>query len=118
MNRRDHRKFCVIDKSVAWCGSFNICQDHLDETIPWRDYGVRLTGEAVTGLIDTFDSVWFGGENAKLSTRISRLLRSNYSLRLRRLSNRLLVVKIRNAKLKSLDLQCLLCPLGSCHQGD
>ena len=100
MNRRDHRKFCVIDKSIAWCGSFNICQDHLDETIPWRDYGVRLTGDAVTSLIDTFDSVWFRRENAKLSRRISRLFHSNYSLRLRRLSNRLLVVMIRNAKLR------------------
>ncbi len=98
MNRRDHRKFCVIDKSIAWCGSFNISQDHLSETIPWRDYGVRLTGDAVTSLIDIFDSVWFGRNNQKLSTRISGLLRSNYSLRLRRLSNRLLVVKIRNAK--------------------
>ncbi len=100
MNRRDHRKFCVIDQSTAWCGSFNICQDHLDETIPWRDYGVRLSGDAVTSLIDTFDSVWFGRENAKLSRRISRLFHSNYSLRLRRLSNRLLVVMIRNAKLR------------------
>jgi len=98
MNRRDHRKFCVIDGSVTWCGSFNISQDHLNETIPWRDYGVRLTGDAVTSLIETFDSVWFGRKNAKIATRVSRFFRSNYSLRLRRLSNRLLVVKIRSAK--------------------
>ena len=98
MNRRDHRKFCVIDSSVAWCGSFNICQDHLNETIPWRDYGVRLTGDAVVSLIDTFDSVWFGRKNQNVSSRVLRFFRSNYSLRLRRLSNRLLVVKIRNAK--------------------
>ncbi len=98
MNRRDHRKFCVIDKSIAWCGSFNICQDHLNETVPWRDYGVRLTGDAVASLIETFDSVWFGRKNQNISRRVSRFLRSNYSLRLRRLSNRLLVVKIRDAK--------------------
>ena len=98
MNRRDHRKFCIIDQSIAWCGSFNICRDHLNGLPPWRDYGVRLTGEAVVSLVETFNNVWFGREKLRLSTRISRFSRSNYSLRLRRLSNQLLVAKIRNAK--------------------
>ena len=39
LNRRDHRKFCVIDRSIAWCGSFNICDVHLSTGRPWRDYG-------------------------------------------------------------------------------
>jgi cardiolipin synthase len=113
INRRDHRKFCVIDNSIAWCGSFNICQDHLSETIPWRDYGVRLTGDAVSSLVDTFDSVWFGRKNQKLSIKVSRFFRSNYSLRLRRLSNQLLVFKIRNAKQRVWICSAYFSPSGS-----
>jgi cardiolipin synthase len=113
MNRRDHRKFCVIDSSVAWCGSFNITQDHLNETIAWRDYGVHLTGDAVGSLVDTFDNVWFGRENQTLSTRVSRFLRSNYSLRLRRLSNQLLITKIRNAKQRVWICSAYFAPSGA-----
>jgi len=113
INRRDHRKFCVIDNTIAWCGSFNICQDHLSETIPWRDYGVRLTGNTVTSLVGTFDSVWFGRNNQKFSTRLSRFFRSNYSHRLRRLSNQLLVLKIRNAKQRVWICSAYFSPSGS-----
>jgi cardiolipin synthase len=97
MNQRDHRKVCVVDDNVAWCGSFNISGDHLDSVIPWRDYGVRLTGSPVCNLVDNFDSVWFRREAAGLSNRL-RYFRSNSSIRLRRLSNRLLVYRIGQAK--------------------
>lgn len=97
MNQRDHRKICVVDGIVAWCGSFNISDDHLVSIIPWRDYGVRLTGGPVSSLIDNFDSIWFSREATKLSTRL-RYFRSNNSIKLRRLSNRLLVYRIGRAK--------------------
>ncbi len=113
MNRRDHRKFCVVDRKIVWCGSFNISQDHLKQEIPWRDYGVRLTGEVSTDLADSFDSIWFGGRNKKLSNRASGLFRSNASLRLRRLSNRLLVELIRNARQKVWICSAYFAPSGA-----
>jgi cardiolipin synthase len=97
INRRDHRKFCVIDREIAWCGSFNITQDHLKAVTPWRDYGVRLTGNALLALTDSFDSIWFRRKIQNTSYRLLNLFRSNASRQLRRLSNRLLVDRIRNA---------------------
>ena len=98
MNRRDHRKFCVIDQQTVWCGSFNISQDHLKQDSPWRDYGVRLTGEVSTALVESFNGIWFHHKNRKTAYRVSNLFRSNASRQLRRLSNRLLVARIRNAR--------------------
>ncbi len=97
LNRRDHRKFFIIDQSIAWCGSFNICCDHLNDDDPWRDYGARLTGGAVKNLLENFNSVWFRREQ-KVTSRLLRFFRSNTSRRLRRIRNRLLVESIRTAK--------------------
>ena len=30
LNRRDHRKLCTVDSTVAFCGSLNIAQYHID----------------------------------------------------------------------------------------
>lgn len=98
INRRDHRKFCVIDKQIAWCGSFNISEDHLKADAPWRDYGVRLTGNALFSLTESFDCIWFRGKVQDPPHHLLNLFRSNASRRLRRLSNRLLVDRIRNAR--------------------
>jgi len=98
INRRDHRKFCIIDTRMAWVGSFNISQNHLEQVTPWRDYGVRLTGDALPALIDSFDSIWLRRKHQKISHRVLNLFRSNASYRLRRLSNRLLVERIRDAR--------------------
>lgn len=98
MNRRDHRKFCVIDRETAWCGSFNISQDHLKTEIPWRDYGVRVTGNALSVLTENFEGIWFRRKIKNPANRVLNLIRSNASRRLRRLSNQLLVERIRNAR--------------------
>jgi cardiolipin synthase len=97
LNRRDHRKFCVIDNTVAWCGSFNICADHIGIKEPWRDYGVRLTGPSIGSLVDNFDSVWFLREPTITVTNLRHFL-SNNSIRLRWMRNRLLADRIRNAR--------------------
>jgi len=98
MNRRDHRKFCVIDRETAWCGSFNISQDHLEIEIPWRDYGVRVTGNALSALTENFEGIWFRRKIKNPANQVLNLIRSNASRRLRRLSNQLLVERIRNAR--------------------
>ena len=113
MNRRDHRKFCVIDHQIAWCGSFNISQDHLKLEIPWRDYGVRVTGDVSAALVESFNSIWFHHKSRNPRYRVSSLFRSNASLRLRRLSNRLLVERIRNARQRVWICSAYFAPSGA-----
>lgn len=97
LNRRDHRKLCVIDDNVAWCGSFNITKSHIANRIPWRDYAVRVTGAAVALLLKNFDGVWYDREH-KVSLQDLRYCGSNTSVRMRRLKNRALVKRIRSAR--------------------
>ena len=97
LNRRDHRKLCIVDQQVAWCGSFNICADHLGKVLPWRDYAVRISGSRVEELVATFNSDW-AAQPPKISTRSLRLIQGNNSLRLRWLRNRSMLQRIKQAK--------------------
>jgi len=61
VNRRNHRKVCIIDQRLAWVGSFNVSVDHLvsvrcDDC--WRDTGARVEGSAVHELVDAFAHTW------------------------------------------------------------
>ena len=61
MNRRNHRKICLIDRRLAWVGSFNISRHHLPRAQGgegWRDTAVRLAGDSFDELQDAFDSAW------------------------------------------------------------
>lgn len=61
VNRRDHRKVCVIDRRIAWVGSFNVSVDHLSSVRCgdcWRDTGARVEGAAVHELVDAFAYTW------------------------------------------------------------
>ena len=61
VNRRDHRKVCVVDRRLAWVGSFNVSSDHLASVRGgdcWRDTGARVEGVAVHELVDAFAYTW------------------------------------------------------------
>ncbi len=63
INRRDHRKLCIIDQQIAWLGSFNITADHYNRKSGqanqiWHDSGLRTTGRMVEALIQNFEQVW------------------------------------------------------------
>ena len=61
VNRRNHRKVCVIDRRIAWVGSFNVSSDHLTSVRCgdcWRDTGARVEGTAVHELVDAFGHTW------------------------------------------------------------
>lgn len=63
INRRNHRKLCIIDAQVAWLGSFNITADHYNRTSmkandDWHDTGLRATGLVVDQLKQNFEQVW------------------------------------------------------------
>lgn len=62
VNRRDHRKVCIVDSKVALVSSMNIW----DESIPairgnkaWREIGILVEGEAVHILKAAFNLIWF-----------------------------------------------------------
>ncbi len=75
INRRNHRKLCIIDRKTAWLGSFNITADHFnrlrnEEGRTWHDTGLRTSGSAVPMLLDNFEQVWQRkGENRTKRTR-------------------------------------------------
>ncbi|MEH6559326.1 MAG: phosphatidylserine/phosphatidylglycerophosphate/cardiolipin synthase family protein [Oceanicoccus sp.] len=112
LNRRDHRKFCIIDNVIGWCGSFNICDVHLLPDYPWRDYAVRVTGEPIRALLANFDSVWFQREQPLLS-RDLRYCSGNASKRQRRFNNKALVERIDHAEHRLWICNAYFSPSGS-----
>jgi cardiolipin synthase len=62
--RRLHRKLCVVDGAVAFCGGINILDDFIDPKVPGGlshprlDYAVRVTGPLVTQVHDTMMQLW------------------------------------------------------------
>ncbi len=99
LNRRDHRKFCVIDEHIAWCGNLNLCEDHLGVKEPWRDYAARVTGTNVNCLINNFDVLW-GNKEWVLNREAMQWCCENVSFKARRVRNRQLLSRIRQAREK------------------
>jgi len=61
--RRLHRKLCVVDGSVAFCGGINVLDDFLDpvwgpQESPRFDFAVRLTGPAVQDARNAMGGLW------------------------------------------------------------
>jgi cardiolipin synthase len=60
-DRRNHRKFAVIDGSKAFLGGINIGDEYAgfgDSVSKWRDLGIRLEGAAVAQLQKLFIDLW------------------------------------------------------------
>jgi len=61
INKRNHRKLYIIDKTIAWSGSMNIAASHLKlskNENTWFDCGAKITGESVLELADNFNEIW------------------------------------------------------------
>ena len=61
LNERNHRKITVIDGKIGYVGGFNVGNEYASKDPKfgyWRDYHLRLTGEAVKGLQDQFILDW------------------------------------------------------------
>ena len=62
--RRLHRKLCVIDKQVAFCGGINILDDFIDPNVPGGlqlprlDYAVGLRGPLVDKVHNAMTQLW------------------------------------------------------------
>ena len=62
INQRNHRKLCIIDKKIAWTGSYNISSCHLpvkNGGLGWKDHGLRVTGAHVESLANEFSLLWY-----------------------------------------------------------
>lgn len=62
--RRLHRKLCVIDGVLGFCGGINLLDDHIDPNMgelahPRFDFAVRCTGPLVTDINDTLLTLWW-----------------------------------------------------------
>ena len=70
VNKRDHRKLCIIDKETLWTGSFNITSDHLGkvnndystnsraQSDSWRDYGIICKGNYINDINRDYETLW------------------------------------------------------------
>jgi cardiolipin synthase len=62
LNNRDHRKITVIDGKVGFTGGYNLANEYFNLTHPfghWKDTGIRLKGDAVRSLTETFLEMWY-----------------------------------------------------------
>lgn len=62
--RRLHRKLCVVDGSVAFCGGINVLDDFYDPNygalaVPRFDFAVRITGPLVQTVYETMAQFWW-----------------------------------------------------------
>lgn len=62
--RRLHRKLCVVDGELAFCGGINLLDDYWDPNHgelarPRLDFAVRVTGPLVADVHDTMTRLWW-----------------------------------------------------------
>jgi cardiolipin synthase A/B len=61
--RRLHRKLCVVDRAVGFCGGINILDDFHDPNhgalqAPRLDFALRVTGPLVQGMHQAMEVLW------------------------------------------------------------
>lgn len=60
-NNRDHRKIIVIDGRCAFSGGVNLADEYINRIVRfghWKDTGIKLTGEGVSGFTELFLTMW------------------------------------------------------------
>lgn len=105
INHRNHRKMLIIDQRSVWLGSMNISQVHLAPELGgqgWRDTAVNIEDEALGDPVEAFNLIWNRSRRQHrrqiAKSQIHSPFRFNYHGSLRRLQQRQLVRRIRNAK--------------------
>lgn len=62
--RRLHRKLCVVDGVLGFCGGVNLLDDHIDIKVqtllnPRFDFALRCTGPLVRDMTHTMEQLWW-----------------------------------------------------------
>jgi len=104
INRRNHRKICIIDKRIHWLGSFNLTDVHLPGNMGgqnWRDSAVRLETDNDEA-INAFNKTWFNKHftRTKIASDYPGIFRINDSRKKRRRLYRDLLRHITSARQK------------------
>jgi cardiolipin synthase len=68
--RRLHRKLCVVDGVVGFCGGINIIDDQDDVALghlnaPRLDFALRVAGPLVDDMVDTMEQLWWRMQAAR-----------------------------------------------------
>jgi len=68
--RRLHRKLCVVDATICFCGGINLLDDYFDPTRgaldePRFDFAVRVTGPLVEDAHETMTRLWLRMQAAR-----------------------------------------------------
>ncbi len=109
INRRDHRKICIIDGKKAWISSSNIwdvCVPKIIGESGWKEVGIEVEGEGVRILQAAFNLIWYPRTEREIRKESVRLIRQsprsyvrlNTDMRLRTLAYHSLLQKIRSAR--------------------
>jgi cardiolipin synthase len=130
INRRNHRKVCLIDGALAWVGSMNLVREHscaLQGERAWRDVAARVEGEGVRLMVRAFIAAWrrawrvlgprfhpsFSLKSLHLPQSPNGLVRLNHGLRMRRIYYRDLLSRIRHARRRVWIANAYFVPQGS-----
>ncbi|OOG80551.1 cardiolipin synthase B [Hydrogenophaga sp. A37] len=62
--RRLHRKLCVVDGTVGFCGGINLIDDQDDGAlgrlnVPRLDFSLRVAGPLVDDMVETMEQLWW-----------------------------------------------------------
>jgi cardiolipin synthase len=60
-NRRNHRKLIIIDRSIAFLGSYNITKNHSKiyvKNLAWQDLGIKINDDRVQSLFQQHQTAW------------------------------------------------------------
>ncbi len=79
--RRLHRKLCVVDERVAFCGGINVLDDYFDPNHgvlkqPRFDFAVRIEGPMVSEVRTTMQRMWLrvqGWAELRTSARVGEI---------------------------------------------
>jgi cardiolipin synthase len=101
LNHGNHRKFCLLDHSELWVGSFNISDVHLHEihgNQAWKDIGVRVKGAELKYAKRAFQRAYRGWMAINFPLRSPRLLLLNDSYIHKRRTRLEQITRLRKAK--------------------
>ena len=130
LNRRNHRKVCLIDGAIAWVGSMNLVREHsclLQKENAWRDVGARVTGDGTRILVRAFIAAWrhawrvlgdrlypsFSLRSPHFPLPLDGLVRLNHGIRMRRRYYRDLLARISHARQRVWIANAYFVPQGS-----
>lgn len=69
-NYRNHRKLCIIDYNIAYCGGDNLADEYvhyIERFGYWRDNAGKYIGEAAVLFALQFEKIWFSSTKEKIN---------------------------------------------------